>query len=72
MTHPPVPQESDGEAVLFAARALWQFVQEGCFFDDLPMGELDSPERELWVKSWVAREAVRACPAISAAEEEHP
>jgi hypothetical protein len=34
------------------AHAAWNFIQDGCFFDDLEMGELDSPERELWCASW--------------------
>lgn len=47
-------QERD-EARFFARRLL-DFIDEGCFRDDLPMGEDDSPEWELWVKSQVVAE----------------
>ena len=47
-------QERDDARQL--ARAAWDFIKEGCFDDDVEMGEEGSPERELWIKKWVVIE----------------
>lgn len=46
----------------FVARALWDFIQEGCFLDDIEMGEPDTPEWELWIKQHVVQDVVSQNP----------
>jgi hypothetical protein len=56
--------EAELDAARRCARAAWDFVQEGGFGDDLPVGEVGSPEWELWIKWRVLLEFVEQSPWI--------
>ena len=56
--------EEERDQARFVARRLWEFIQEGCFLDDLPMVETDSPEGDRWVTGSVVRELVAQSPWI--------
>lgn len=44
------------------ARLAHDFIQEGCFGDDLAQGEVGSPEFELYVRWMAYRHAADDCP----------
>ncbi len=56
----------------WVARQFWSFIQAGCFLDDLEMGDMDSPEFDLWVLGRVASDLAYEHPWVREQEEEPP
>lgn len=56
--------EDERDAAQFLARAAYDFIEEGCFADDVEMGNPGAPEWELWVKKHVYQELVHLNPWV--------
>lgn len=46
------------------ARAAYQFIEEGCFCDEVGFDNPGTPGFDLWVSKWVYREYVEANPWV--------
>lgn len=69
-THQAVIEQliQERDEARFMARAAHDFIQEGCFADDIPAGDPGTPEFELYVKKHVYQELVLQNPWVRESE----
>lgn len=48
----------------WVAHTAWDYIAEGCFGDEITMGDPDTPEWDLWIKKMVWEEVVHQNPWV--------